>query len=338
MEVWTSPSGKTLVDFGQNLVGWLKFTSTRRGRHDDHRPARRGDRARRARRPAAALGAGDRHASSCSGGDGRLRADLDLPRLPLRRGHRAGRADHAPTTLVAVVVVPPTCRGSAPSSCSDALLNQLHSNVVWGQRGNFLDLPTDCPQRDERLGWTGDIAVFAPTAAYLFDVSAASCATGCCDLRRRAAGRRRHGAAVVPDVLKCSTTPPVGRPDTPTAIWSDAGGLGALGAVAGVRRPGGAGSSAYPSMAAHVRRVRGLVSPNGLWDTGFQFGDWLDPTAPPDDPSGPRPTRTWSPRPASTAARADRAGAPRVLGRPTTRPSSSRLWPSGPGPPSTSTT
>ncbi len=54
--------------------------------------------------------------------------------------------------------------------CSDELLNQLHRNVVWGTRGNFLDVPTDCPQRDERLGWTGDIAVFAPTAAYLFDV------------------------------------------------------------------------------------------------------------------------------------------------------------------------
>ena len=50
------------------------------------------------------------------------------------------------------------------------MLNQLHRNMVWGMRGNFLDVPTDCPQRDERLGWTGDISVFAPTAAYLYDV------------------------------------------------------------------------------------------------------------------------------------------------------------------------
>ena len=47
-------------------------------------------------------------------------------------------------------------------------------NVVWGMRGNFLDVPTDCPQRDERLGWTGDLAVFAPTAAYLYDVRTSS--------------------------------------------------------------------------------------------------------------------------------------------------------------------
>ena len=49
-------------------------------------------------------------------------------------------------------------------------MRQLHENVVWGLRGNFLSVPTDCPQRDERLGWTGDIEVFAPTASFLYDV------------------------------------------------------------------------------------------------------------------------------------------------------------------------
>ncbi len=53
-----------------------------------------------------------------------------------------------------------------------ALLNQLQSNIQWGQRGNFLEVPTDCPQRDERLGWTGDAQVFAPTAAFNMDVAA----------------------------------------------------------------------------------------------------------------------------------------------------------------------
>ncbi|XMN05068.1 alpha-L-rhamnosidase [Streptomyces griseobrunneus] len=49
------------------------------------------------------------------------------------------------------------------------MLNQLHSNITWGQRGNFLSVPTDTPARDERLGWTGDINVFAPTAAYTME-------------------------------------------------------------------------------------------------------------------------------------------------------------------------
>jgi alpha-L-rhamnosidase len=56
--------------------------------------------------------------------------------------------------------------------CSEPLLNQLHSNILWGQRGNFVSVPMDCPQRDERLGWTADGQVFAPTAAYNMDIAA----------------------------------------------------------------------------------------------------------------------------------------------------------------------
>lgn len=55
--------------------------------------------------------------------------------------------------------------------CSNEMLNKLQSNIVWSAKSNFIDIPTDCPQRDERMGWTGDISVFAPTAAYNFDMS-----------------------------------------------------------------------------------------------------------------------------------------------------------------------
>ena len=54
--------------------------------------------------------------------------------------------------------------------CSNAMVNQLHSNIAWGERGNYLSVPTDCPQRDERLGWTGDAQVFVRTAAFNMDV------------------------------------------------------------------------------------------------------------------------------------------------------------------------
>ena len=56
-------------------------------------------------------------------------------------------------------------------TCSDKKLNQLNSNIRWSAKSNFIDIPTDCPQRDERMGWTGDIAVFSPTACYNFDMS-----------------------------------------------------------------------------------------------------------------------------------------------------------------------
>jgi alpha-L-rhamnosidase len=56
--------------------------------------------------------------------------------------------------------------------CSNAMVNQLYKNIVWGQRGNFIEVPTDCPQRDERLGWTGDAQIFIRTATYNMDVAA----------------------------------------------------------------------------------------------------------------------------------------------------------------------
>jgi alpha-L-rhamnosidase len=73
-------------------------------------------------------------------------------------------------TLTGIVVhsdIPPT----GTFECSDPLINQLQHNIVWGQKGNFVDVPTDCPQRDERLGWTGDAQVFIRTAAFNMNVA-----------------------------------------------------------------------------------------------------------------------------------------------------------------------
>lgn len=56
-------------------------------------------------------------------------------------------------------------------SCSNEMLNKLQDNIRWGAKSNFVDIPTDCPQRDERMGWTGDIALFSPTASYNFNMS-----------------------------------------------------------------------------------------------------------------------------------------------------------------------
>jgi alpha-L-rhamnosidase len=162
------------------------------------------------------------------------------------------------------------------------MLNRLHENVVWSQRGNFVDVPTDCPQRDERLGWTGDLAVFAPTATYLYDVS------GFLDdwLADLAAEQTHAGGMVpfvVPDNLKYDSRPEIFPVPESTAIWADAAVWvpwalwEAYGDQDALRRH-------YPAMAAHVRHVERLLSPSALWDKGFQFGDWLDPTAPPEAP------------------------------------------------------
>ena len=149
------------------------------------RPARRGARTRRARGAAAALGEGHR----------RLRARGETPCWSRRSPSTAsvtpswsGVSEEQVESATAVVLSS-DLRPTGSFACSAPDVETLHANVVRSMRGNFLDVPTDCPQRDERLGWTGDIQVFAPTAAFLAD-----CA-GFLDVvarrpRRRAAARR----------------------------------------------------------------------------------------------------------------------------------------------------
>ena len=87
--------------------------------------------------------------------------------------------------------------------------NQLQHNIVWGQKGNFLDVPTDCPQRDERLGWTGDAQVFARTAAFNMDV--AGFFTQVAGRRRRRPERERQRA------LRGARRAELGEPSSPAA-------------------------------------------------------------------------------------------------------------------------
>ena len=106
--------------------------------------------------------------------------------------------------------------------CSHPLINRLQSNIQWGQRGNFLDVPTDCPQRDERLGWSADAQVFTPTALFNFD-STAFLRKYCHDLRD---AQTPEGSFpdVAPDVLSGSEFQPgPGWVWHGNAAWADAG-------------------------------------------------------------------------------------------------------------------
>jgi alpha-L-rhamnosidase len=69
------------------------------------------------------------------------------------------------------VVLHSNLERSGSFSCSDSLINQIQRNIVWSQRSNYIDVPTDCPQRDERMGWTGDAQLFLPTASYNMNVA-----------------------------------------------------------------------------------------------------------------------------------------------------------------------
>jgi alpha-L-rhamnosidase len=279
IKIWTSPAGKTLVDFGQNLVGWVRFrVQGPTGTTITLRHAEVLENEELGTRPLRSAKATDRFI--LSGGD-----DVFEPTFTFH-GFRYVEVDGLPGELTSdsltAVVVSSELRRTGEFECSNEMLNQLHQNVVWSLRGNFLDLPTDCPQRDERLGWTGDIAVFAPTATYLFDVD-----DFLRDWLQDLAGEQQAGGGrvppVVPDILKYVDRPkhwPV--PDT-TAIWSDAA-VWVPWALWWAYADQQVLGDQFDSMAAHVRRIESRLSPTGLWDGDFQFGDWLDPTAPPEEP------------------------------------------------------
>lgn len=147
--------------------------------------------------------------------------------------------------------------------CSHPLVNQLQHNIQWGQKGNFLDVPTDCPQRDERLGWTGDAQVFARTAAYNMNVASFFSKW----LKDLAADQRDDGAVpfVIPNVLNENAAASAGWADAATIIpWT-------MYQAYGDRR---FLKDQYESMKAWVAFME-HQSTDFLWNKGFHFGDWL---------------------------------------------------------------
>ena len=151
-------------------------------------------------------------------------------------------------------------------ACSHPLINQLHSNIVWGWKGNALDIPTDCPQRDERLGWTGDIQIFASTACFLYN-TLPFLVKWLHDLRleQRPDGGVPH---VIPDVLKKLNN------DSHSACgWGDAAVIvpwtlyECFGDIRVLE-------DQYDSMCAWISRIHSQASGN-IWNTGNHFADWV---------------------------------------------------------------
>jgi alpha-L-rhamnosidase len=276
--ITTLPSGRTIVDFGQNLVGRLRFTVNGSGGHTiTLRHAEVLEHGELSTRPLRLAQATDRYTLR---GDG---PETWEPRFTFH-GFRYADVEGWPGALqpddLHAVVCHSDLERTGWFTSSDPLLNRLHENVVWSLRGNFLDIPTDCPQRDERLGWTGDIQVFAPTACFLYD-TAGFLTSWLADV---AADQDSSGIVplVVPNTL--------GAPKLPAAAWGDAAVI-----VPWVlyQRFGDADILAkqYDSMQAWVDHVARTAGEHHVWDQGFQLGDWLDPSAPPDKPDMGRTDR-----------------------------------------------
>ena len=155
--------------------------------------------------------------------------------------------------------------------CSDNMINQLQHNIQWGLKGNFLDVPTDCPQRDERMGWTGDAQAFAPTAC--FNVDAATFYTKW--MKDFTADQKKDGAVpwVIPDLFdpaggegNDNHSAATGWADAsvivPWTVYRNYGDIRIL-------------ESQYETMKKWVNYMRAQAGDTYLWTTGSHFGDWL---------------------------------------------------------------
>lgn len=164
---------------------------------------------------------------------------------------------------------------------SDPMINQLQHNIVWGLKGNFLDVPTDCPQRDERLGWTGDAQMFIRTASYLANVAPFFTKW----LRDLEADQKEDGGVpfVVPNVLGEMEEPHENTNQQPfsSSAWGDAAVINpwTLYIAYGDKR---ILEEQYGSMKAWISYIKNQGDHPYLWNTGFHFGDWLALDAKPD--------------------------------------------------------
>lgn len=167
-------------------------------------------------------------------------------------------------------------------SCSNKMLNQLQSNIVWGAKSNLVDIPTDCPQRDERMGWTGDIAVFSPTACFNFDMGRFF-NKWMLDVK----AEQFPGGGIPNTVPRHSYGFPTTMPDMAVDWWDDAC---VLVPWAEYRARGDIGilRKNYPVMKKYIKACTfwaGLLSTGKkkyIWDTPavFHFGDWVAPDVP----------------------------------------------------------
>jgi alpha-L-rhamnosidase len=274
--VTRSASGAYILDFGQNLVGRLSLLvdgpagATITLRHAE--VLQDGELYTRPLRLAASTD------TLVLDGSGERRWE---PRFTIH-GFRFAEVSGWPGELAAGAVVARVYHSDLERTgwfeSSDPLVNRLHENVRWSMRGNFVDIPTDCPQRDERLGWTGDLQVFAPTAAFLYDVSGMLGSW----LKDVAVEQLPDGTVpwYVPVIPGGSSWTPI----APGAVWGD---VAVLTPWTLYERFGDTGilEQQYESAKAWVDLADRLAGDDHLWNEGKQLGDWLDPAAPPEDPA-----------------------------------------------------
>ena len=266
IQVLTSPKGETILDFGQNLAGWVKVSI--QGKAGQQIKLSHVEMLDKKGTPYFEnLRSAKAQATYTLSGNGVETFEPHFTTFGFRYVKVEGITGKINPDNFTAIALYSDIKKTGSFETSNPSINQLQSNIQWSQRGNFLDVPTDCPQRDERLGWTGDAEVFSRTAGYNFNVNQFF-AKWLIDV---AADQNENGSVphVIPDVLKGTT---FGIPQG-AAGWSDASIIipynmyVSFGDKEIVERQ-------YPSMKAYLGYVQS-ASKNDLWNTGFQYADWL---------------------------------------------------------------
>jgi len=261
LKILTTPKGEQVIDFGQNLVGRVRMkVSGKSGEKVVLSHAEVLDRA------------GNFYIENLRSAKAQdtyiLKGEGEETYEPLFTWHgfRYLKVEGYPGELkpenFTAVVLYSDMQPTGTFVTSDSLVNQLQHNIQWGQKGNFLDVPTDCPQRDERLGWSGDAQVFSRTASFNMNVNSFF-AKWLKDLEAdQVDGKVPH---VIPNVLGAGSVNSAGWADVATIVpWNMYLNYGDRQLL----------QQQYGSMKAYVESIR-KTAVNDLWNSGFHYGDWL---------------------------------------------------------------
>jgi alpha-L-rhamnosidase len=267
VKIFRTPKGNLLVDMGQNMVGWIRLkVSGPKGTVVTLRHAEVLDKF-------GEFYTTNLRVAKCQltytlAGTGEEIYEPRFTFMGFRYVEVKGFPGEVTADNITGVVVHSDMPVTGSYESSNKLINQLQHNIQWGQKGNFVDVPTDCPQRDERLGWTGDAQAFSRTAAYNMDV--ASFFTKW--LKDLSADQRPGGEVpnVIPDVLDKQGS----ETASTSAGWGDVCVIvpWTMYTVYGDKR---LLEVQYPSMKKWVEYIRKKSGDSYIWKNGSIYGDWL---------------------------------------------------------------
>ena len=267
--IFTTPKGETVIDFGQEVTGYVE--STLEGKAGDILDLsfaevldKEGNFYTENYRSAKA-----QYRYICCDGKQTYKPKLTFWGFRyIRVNEFPGGTDKVTPNTFTAIAVHSDMKRTGYFSCSNTKLNQLFTNIIWGQKGNFVDVPTDCPQRDERLGWTGDAQVFVRTACLNYDAEKFYTKW----LADLAADQPENGYVghVIPDLLQ--------NPNASSA-WGDAATICpwtvylAYGNTDILKQQ-------FTSMKKWVNYITTHTTTPYLWTGGEHYGDWLGLDAP----------------------------------------------------------